>query len=151
MMPKVRTDRALQFGILVLVLSAPLASRAQNDPWANVPWGWNFTWKDASGNTHSRHDLEKILDAAMKLKAPAHLEGANLTGADLNGMTLSGAILDNAILTGTSFLGANLSGAKLTNATLTNANLAQADLSNAVLRRANLSDANLTPANLMGA
>lgn len=148
-MLKVRTNRALQFGILVLGLAAPLASRAQNDPWANVPRGWNFTWKDASGNTHSRHELEKILEAAMKSKAPAHLEGANLTGASLTRMNLSGAILDNAILTDTSLLNANLSGAKLTKATLTNADLKQANLSGAVLRDANLSHANLAPADLI--
>jgi hypothetical protein len=129
-----------------------LTSQAQN----------NFGWKDASGKTRNRSDLEEILgkhnqwvlkqqsgtqaDLSRAELEDAHLSGVNLALANLTGTNLSGADLTGAIL-----LGATMTNAYLANATLTDAFLFSADLRGTSLNEADLTGATLVGARLIGA
>ena len=80
----------MQFGIVPLLLAAHLTSQAQN----------NFEWKDASGKTRNRSDLEEILGkhnewlrSGGKSGVRANLNRAILSGANLNRANLSYAEL----------------------------------------------------------
>jgi uncharacterized protein YjbI with pentapeptide repeats len=135
--------RLLQFGILLLLLAAGLTTQAQN----------NFEWKDASGTTHNRSDLDEILGKHKQWVESVRKSGiqANLSGATLTGADLSGADLLSADLSGANLLSTNLSGATLIDANLTNATLASAKLKGATLTDAKLNSANLIGAKLNGA
>src|SRR6266542_382379 len=112
----------LDFGILLLVLTQ-LTADAQNE----------FTWKDASQNTHNLSDLEEILQ-----KHRQWIESLKKSGTQ-------------ADLSKTSLFKANLSNANLSEANLSNANLGSANPSNAKLTGADLSYAILFGTNLNGA
>src|SRR6266498_3025516 len=112
----------LDFGILLLVLTQ-LTADAQNE----------FTWKDASQNTHNLSDLEEILQ-----KHRQWIESLKKSGTQ-------------ADLSKTSLFKANLSNANLSDANLSNANLVDANPSNAKLTGADLSYAILFGTNLNGA
>ena len=155
--------RALQFGILVVVVAAHPMSKAQN----------NFEWKDASGNTRNLSDLHEILrkhqrwlESGRKSGIQADLSNAHLSGAPLNGAKLIEVVLIDADLSGADLSGADLYGAKLngtrlisaklhkailTGADLSNADLSDADVSDAYVESAGLRAANLNRVNLTGA
>src|SRR6266545_2743262 len=102
----------LDFGILLLVLTQ-LTADAQNE----------FTWKDASQNTHNLSDLEEILQ-----KHRQWIESLKKSGTQ-------------ADLSKTSLFFANLSNANLVDANPSNAKLTGADLSYAILFGTNLNGA----------
>ncbi len=137
----------LDFGILLLVLTQ-LTADAQNE----------FTWKDASQNTHNLSDLEEILqkhrqwiESLKKSGTQADLSKTSLFKANLSNANLSEANLSNANLGSANLNSANLSNADLSNADLSSANLSNADLGFANLSNANLVDANPSNAKLTGA
>ena len=115
----------MQFGIVPLLLAAHLTSQAQN----------NFEWKDASGKTRNRSDLEEILGKHNEWLRSGGKSGvrANLNRAILSGANLNRANLSYAELFYTDLNGADLSGADLSGADLNSANLSRADLSGADL------------------
>lgn len=155
----------MQFGILLFLLAPHLSSQVQ--PFFPPEPGYEFEWKDASGNTHTRWEFNEILgkhqkwiQSGKKSGTQADLAGAKLGGAYLVGQSLSGASLYGADLHGArldsaDLIGANLGGANLAGASLFMADLSGAALNGAVLRarlgRANLSSANLSNADLIGA
>ena len=100
----------MQFGIVPLLLAAHLTSQAQN----------NFEWKDASGKTRNRSDLEEILG-----KHNEWLRSGGKSGVRAN---LNRAILSYAELFYTDLSGADLSGADLSGADLNSADPSGADL-----------------------
>lgn len=155
--------------LALMLLFAQWLTDAQQEP----PW----TWKDASGNIHTRADLDDILRRhndwllseshfsaqTVGVRADlsrAHLEGArldvvnleqaNLKEAYLDNATLEQSTLDRADLEGTQFDGANLKGVHLYKANLHEARFWGADLANADLQRSDLSDAVLGNARLSG-
>jgi len=110
----------VQFGIVPLLLAAHLTSQAQN----------NFEWKDASGKTRNRSDLEEILGKHNEWLRSGGKSGvrANLNRAILSGANLNRANLSYAELFYTDLNGADLSGADLNSANLSRADLSGADL-----------------------
>jgi uncharacterized protein YjbI with pentapeptide repeats len=118
---------------------APAATSAPTQPASAAAW----TWKDSSGQTRSRADLDQILAQHQQWAESKGQQGkrADLTGADLSGADLSQADLREA----------NLAKVKLTGATLSQANLSGSDLSYADLSEADLEGVNLRKANLYGA
>ena len=74
-MPNAGTRSTVQSGILLVLVAAHLTSQAQN----------NFEWKDASGKTRNRSDLEEILKKHTQWhKLNRHLGSqADLSRADL--------------------------------------------------------------------
>src|SRR6266542_1377315 len=98
----------LDFGILLLVLTQ-LTADAQNE----------FTWKDASQNTHNLSDLEEILqkhrqwiESLKKSGTQADLSKTSLFEANLSNANLTAADLSYAILFGTNLNGAAVDLAK---------------------------------------
>ena len=129
-----------------LLLSVVFTARAQDKVW---------TWKDRSGQTRTRAELDEILRqhklwlvSKRESGSRAILRGADLTGADLSSAELLGANLRDAELLGASLRGAILVRANLLGADLSGANLFGANLRGAILTRAILSDASLAAANL---
>ena len=110
----------MQFGIVPLLLAAHLTSQAQN----------NFEWKDASGKTRNRSDLEEILGKHNEWLRSGGKSGvrANLNRAMLSGANLNRANLSYAELFYTDLSGADLSGADLSGADLNSADPSGADL-----------------------
>src|SRR6266540_3751329 len=117
----------LDFGILLLVLTQ-LTADAQNE----------FTWKDASQNTHNLSDLEEILQKHRQWIESLKKSG---TQADLSKTSLFKANLSNANLSEANLSNANLGSANLNSANLSNADLSNADLSYAILFGTNLNGA----------
>lgn len=126
-----------------------------------MPAGW--TWKDSTGKTRTRLELDSILEEHFRWWVANKNHGepntrarpANLKGANLSGVNLEGAHLAYADLSDTKLYGANLSRAylynsKLINAVLREANLRQAQMSNAFAANADFSGANLSEALLIG-
>src|SRR5215469_5738676 len=114
-MGRFTTGRVFAFGALLFLLSQP--TRAQQ---VEVEW----TWKDGWVRTHTRKELESILeehkawvDSGRKSGRRADLSFADLTGAklayaDLRGANFTGAKLvraavDHADLTGAELYGAS--------------------------------------------
>ena len=116
----------MQFGIVPLLLAAHLTSQAQN----------NFGWKDASGKTRNRSDLEEILGKHNEWLRSGGKSGvrANLNRAILNRANLSYAELFYTILSGANLNRANLSRADLSGADVAGADFTEADLEGTVLR-----------------
>jgi|SRR6202795_1494834 len=114
-------------------------------------WGQNeWTWKDASGGTRTRADLDKILNEHKARGTPvdlsgAHLRGADLTEADLGGADLSGAGLDRAHLHGADLHDADIHGADLFSADLSGTKLEYAELKGADFYDADLQNAVYEP------
>jgi hypothetical protein len=140
-------NRTLRF--VTLLLLAGELTHAQRETWS---------WKDKSGNTHSRSDLNDILEkhgewieSRGKPGTHAKLDQANLEGADFHGEVLSDAWLSSTKLARADLDGANLERAFLPEAILTDADLSGANLEHATLYRANLNNANLEGANLTDA
>lgn len=146
--------RVLALGTLLFLLAAHPTKAQQRTEW---------TWKDSSGNTHTRAELDSILkehDLWVRSKHKSghrgNLSGTDLEDADLHKVLLSNADLNHSRLTkvllnNTDLSGADLTGASLVGANLTQAFLNDADLSGADLKEAELTDANLYSANLSGA
>src|SRR5205807_385509 len=106
---------AFAFGAFVFLLLVKPTKAQQKPEW---------TWKDASGRTHTRSELDEVLqkhqewlegksDTRRANLGGAHLNGANLNGANLDGADLDGAHLDGAHLNGADLLFAHLDGAYL--------------------------------------
>jgi len=128
------------------------------------------TWRDARGNTHTRNDLDTVLqDHRLWLESKHHLghqadlqqviikfaylglmdlNDAKLLDANLTGSNLSSSDLRNADLSGANLTLARLDHSLLERATLNYANMAYADLNSANLLRALLSNSNLFGASL---
>jgi uncharacterized protein YjbI with pentapeptide repeats len=150
-MPNAGTGRVIQFGGLVVLMAVQLTSQAQN----------NLQWKDSSGKTRNRSDLNKILtehkvwddlgEFGRKFGTQADLSGAELQNADLSGAYLNSAKLDHAWLGGAKLSHATLFHAMLDHADLTDATLDHADLRDAEMTGAHLAHANLDHASLVGA
>ena len=157
-MRSVGIGRALGLGILLLLFAAHSAEAQQHPDW---------TWKDKSGQTHTRAELDILLKAGINSELEradlrrayllgadlrrAYLWGTNLSGANLLAAKLSDATLIEADLDSAMLVTAYLDRVRLDRASLRNANLGQAKLSNADLREAELSAANLFGAELGGA
>ena len=109
-----------------------------------------WTWKDASGQTHSRADLDAILSQHKQWLDSKGKEGtrADLTGADLSGVDLTGAELRRATLSNAKLNGAVLAHVDLERASLINTDLTDSDLEYAKLRHAVLYGAKLIRAQL---
>lgn len=159
------TSQALIIGAFLCLFVTHLAKAQQKPAW---------TWKDASGKTHTRAELEEIvrkhrlwvesLESAVlsgnqeRILNPepgtqANLTGATLDDAHLERARLDGADLENvrlryAHLSGTQFISAHLAHAELAGADLQSANLLDADLTGVWLRGANLAQALLSGADL---
>lgn len=129
--------------ILFLLLSLVFAARAQDD----------WTWKDGTGRTRTRGELEEILANQPPWSGSQGQTGyrAELSGADLSDAVLRGADLDGAALDRANLIRADLSGASLVEADLNKAVLVGVNLHDATLTGANLSGAYLQRANLAGA
>ena len=129
--------------ISFLSLSIAFAPRAQDD----------WTWKDGTGRTRTRGELEEILANQPPWSGSQGQTGyrAELSGADLSDVVLRGADLDGAALDGANLIRADLSGASLVEADLNKAVLIGVNLHDATLTGANLSGAYLQRANLAGA
>ena len=96
----------LVWGLAVMLLLLAPQIHAQTKAW---------TWKDRSGEVHSRAELVRILalqqewvSSHEKEGAPADLSGAVLVKADLRKVNLSGADLEGADLSGADLTGAAL-------------------------------------------
>jgi uncharacterized protein YjbI with pentapeptide repeats len=109
-----------------------------------------WTWKDGSGQTRSRADLETILSEHQQWLTSKKKQGtrANLSGADLSGADLTSANLREAELSNVKLNGAVLEKADLDDADLMNADLSNSDLQYAELRHADLYGAKLVEAQL---
>lgn len=109
-----------------------------------------WTWKDGSGQTRSRADLDGILSQHKEWLTSKKKQGtrANLAGSDLSGADLTGADLRDAVLSTVKLNGAVLEHADLDGADLMNADLSNSDLQYAKLRRADLYGAKLIEAQL---
>ena len=136
--------RSFAIGVIIITLLLPLPAEGQENEWA---------WKDASGSSRTRAELEEILRIHKEWRDSDGKGGrqADLTGADLTGADLIGADLTGANLTGADLIGANLTGANLTGANLTGANLREAILTGSSLDYAYLTGANLIDTDLTGA
>lgn len=144
----------------IIVIGASPALQAQEDD-----------WRDATGATRTRAELDTIIEAHEQWvrahgvegpgRARAELDGADLRHQGFNGNDLSEAILEGAHLNGAVFIGTNLSKAGLAGADFSAldlrsktgeefsaANLQKANLHEAVLLSANLSGTDLRGANL---
>ena len=150
-MPKAGIGRVIQFGGLVVLMAVQLTSQAQN----------NFQWKDSSGKTRNRSDLDKVLrehkvwddlgEFGRKSGTQADLSGAQLLYANLSGAHLAYATLDHASLSGASLSHATLNHAMLDHADQSDATLDHADLRDAEMSDTHLADAKLDHASLFGA
>jgi len=128
----------------VIPPSAPTEASAPAQARIGVAW----TWKDSSGQTRLRADLDQILDQHKQWVESKGQQGkrADLTGADLSGAALTQADLQQANLAKAKLTGAVLSQANLNGANLSYADLTQADLEGAKLRGASLWGAKLVSA-----
>jgi uncharacterized protein YjbI with pentapeptide repeats len=109
-----------------------------------------WTWKDGTGQTRSRADLETILSQHKQWLTSKKKQGtrANLAGADLSGADLTSANLRDADLSNVKLNGAVLEKTDLDDADLMNADLSNSDLQYAKLRHADLYGAKLIEAQL---
>ncbi|HXJ93615.1 MAG TPA: pentapeptide repeat-containing protein [Terriglobia bacterium] len=128
--------------------AAPAPAQVSTPTQEASPTVW--TWKDASGQTRPRADLDGILaqhkqwlDSKGKEGAQANLAGCDLSGGDLTGADLRRAALANAKLNGAVLEHTNLDGADLINADLTDSDLQYAKLRRAILFGAKLVRAQL--------
>jgi uncharacterized protein YjbI with pentapeptide repeats len=130
--------------------AAPPPSPAQAPTPAPEATPREWAWKDGSGQTRSRADLDGILSQHKEWVSSKGQQGkrADLTGADLSGADLTGADLRRAVLANAKLTGAVLEHADLNGADLTKADLTDSDLQYTKLRRAILYGAKLIRAQL---
>jgi hypothetical protein len=130
--------------LLGLALLSALSLFAQADS--------DWTWKDRSGRTRTRADMDSILAAHTQWLESEHKSGtrADLSRADLLIADLTGVDLTGADLHGASIVFADLSGATLVEADLTGASLVETKLNGANLSYAELKEANLYGTDLAG-
>jgi uncharacterized protein YjbI with pentapeptide repeats len=128
----------------------PPSAPTEAPPTAPAPTGAPWTWKDSSGQTRSRADLDQILDQHRQWVVSKEQRGkrADLAGADLSGADLAQAALQQANLAKVNLTGAVLSQANLNGSNLSYADLTRADLEGAKLRKTSLWGAKLVSAQL---
>lgn len=121
--------RAFAFGASLFLLVVHPTNAQQKPEW---------TWKDGEGRSHTRAELNEILEknrdwvkSGEKSGESANLFHANLSGANLSGVNLIGAFLEDANLILANLIGANLADARLREAQLKDASLRWANLSGA--------------------
>ena len=96
------TSRSRLFATTFIIVSLllPLPVEGQEDKWA---------WKDGSGTSRTRAELEKILRDHDERQRSVRGRWADLDNADLTGANLAGANLSLAYLRSADLTGADLS------------------------------------------